>query len=326
MLTIDNVAINVISACVPNNTIDNRSISDNQKLINSIGVNKRRIVNNNQRTLDLCIGAAKEIFKQTTITKSEVDAVIFISQTPEYQLPASACIAQNLLGLKEEIIAYDVNLGCSGYTHGLFLASTLIKSGLNNVLLLAGEITSEIVDKADNSANLLFGDAGSATIVSKKQGSHLNFVLGNDGSGFEAIIVDNQKSYKTNYTNDYLTMNGGEVFTFTLKRIPKLIQDSLTYSKLDKEAINFYIFHQANLFMLKTLAKAISVPFEKFPISIDEYGNTSSASIPLTICHQKNVIKQKPDNILMAGFGVGLSWSSVIADLSYTKILPIVEI
>ena len=326
MIKIDNVGINSIASSVPKNIIDNRKISTNSKLIDSIGVNTRHIVVNNMTTMDLCIDAAQNIFKHNDIDKSSIDALIFISQTPEYQLPATACIAQNILGLREDIIAYDVNLGCSGYTHGLFLASTLINSGLNNILLLVGDTVSQIIKKDDTSTNLLFGDAGSATIVSKKEGKNLSFVLGNDGSGFEAIIIDNKKTNKTNYTNDYLTMNGGEVFTFTLKRIPKLINDSVQFVTLNKENINHYIFHQANLFMLKTLATTIGVSFDKFLISIDKYGNTSSTSIPLTICHQKDKIVKNPANVLMAGFGVGLSWSSVITDLDNTMILPVKEI
>ncbi len=326
MIQINNVGINSIASTVPKNIIDNRKISTNSKLINSIGVNTRHIVTNNMTTMDLCISSAQDIFKHNHIDKLSIDALIFISQTPEYQLPATACIAQNILGLREDIIAYDVNLGCSGYTHGLFLASTLINSGLNNILLLVGDAVSRTINKDDTSTNLLFGDAGSATIVSKKEGKNLSFVLGNDGSGFEAIIIDNKKTNKTNFINDYLTMNGGEVFTFTLKRIPKLIDNSLQFAQLDKQDISHYIFHQANLFIIKTLAKTIGIAFDKFPISIDKYGNTSSASIPLTICHKKDIIKQNPVNILMAGFGVGLSWSSVIADLSNTMILAVKEI
>ena len=326
MIKIHNVGIHSIATSVPTNAINNETVSDNHKLINSIGVSSRHIVINNMTTMDLCISAAQNIFKQNKIDKSKIDALIFISQTPEYQLPATACIAQNILGLREDIIAYDVNLGCSGYTHGLFLASTLVKSGLNNILLLVGDSVSNLIKDEDTNTSLLFGDAGSATIVSRKENSSLSFVIGNDGSGFEAIIVDNKKTNKTNFTNDYLTMNGGEVFTFTLKRIPTLIKQSLSFTNKTKEDINWFIFHQANLFMLKTLAKSISVPFAKFLISINKYGNTSSASIPLTICHKKDVIIKNSDNVLMAGFGVGLSWSSVIVDLTNTMILPIQEI
>ena len=325
MIKIEGVKISGISVCVPKNFVNNEDLTENKKLISSIGVKQRHIASENQHTMDLCVIAADKLIKEMDIEKNSIDAVIFVSQTPEYQLPATACIIQDILKLKNDIVAYDVNLGCSGYTHGLLLASSLVKSGLVSVLLLAGETPSKIVDENDSSANLLFGDAGSATIITQKVDSNISFVLGNDGSGFESIILDNDNNKKTNNKSNFLTMNGVEVFTFTLKRIPQLIKDTLTYSKLNKDDINYCIFHQANLLMLKTLAKSIDINFDKFLISIDKYGNTSSASIPLTICHNREKIVKNPEKILMAGFGVGLSWSTAVSDLKDTVILPIME-
>jgi 3-oxoacyl-[acyl-carrier-protein] synthase-3 len=323
MYKIPDICIRSISACVPKKIVKNIVDDDNSKIINNIGVKVRHLANNEQSAMDLCVAAAQNIFKQTSLSVSDVGAVIFISQTPEYQLPATACIIQDILGLSKNTVAYDVNLGCSGYTHGLFLASSLIQSGVENILLLTGDTISKTIKHDDSSTNLLFGDAGCATILSRKKGSSISCALGVDGSGFKAIIVDNKLAKRTSYKDDYLTMNGGEVFAFTLKRIPKLIKDSLDYANLEIDDIGCFIFHQANLFMLRALASSIGVEFKKFPTSIEQYGNTSSASIPLTICHNKKLIKKMT---LMAGFGVGLSWSSVIADLSDTNVLDIVEI
>jgi 3-oxoacyl-[acyl-carrier-protein] synthase-3 len=326
VIKIDGVKISGISACVPKSVVSNEDLTENQKLINSIGVKQRHIASENQHTMDLCVFAAENLIKEMDIEKNSIDAIIFVSQTPEYQLPATACIIQNILELKNNIVAYDVNLGCSGYTHGLLLASSLVQSGFNNVLLLVGDTVSKIVEENDSSSNLLFGDAGSATIITQQVDSDISFVLGSDGSGFESIIVDNSHNKKTNNKNDFLTMNGAEVFTFTLKRIPQLIKDTLAYSKLNKDDINHCIFHQANLFMLKTLARSIDINFDKFLISIDKYGNTSSASIPITICHNREKIVKNPEKVLMAGFGVGLSWSTAMSDLKDTVILPILEV
>lgn len=325
MVKVNNVKISGIAACVPRKIVNNNDLSDNIKLLNSIGVKKRRVVSGNQSTMDLCVSAAERLIKEVNLEKDSIDAVIFVSQTPEYQLPATACIIQKTLDLKNDIIAYDVNLGCSGYTHGLFLASSLISSGLQNVLLLVGDTISKIVDEEDSGSNLLFGDAGSATIISQQDGSDIGFVLGSDGSGFESIIVDSDKNGKTNNKSNYLTMKGAEVFTFTLQRIPNLIRETLSYLDLSKESVNYFIFHQANLFMLKTLAENIDLDFDNFLISIDEYGNTSSASIPITICHNREKILRTPGKSLMAGFGVGLSWSSAVSALEDTVILPIME-
>ena len=325
MVKVNNVKISGIASCVPKEVINNNDLTDNFKLINSIGVKQRRVVLGKQSTMDLCIEAAEKLIKELHLSKESIDAVIFVSQTPEYQLPATACIIQDKLDLKNNILAYDVNLGCSGYTHGLFLASSLITSGFQNVLLLVGDTISEIVDKEDSSSNLLFGDAGTASVLSKEAGSEIGFVVGNDGSGFESIILDSDKNHKTKNKSDYLTMKGAEVFAFTLKRIPNLIRETLNYLDLNKESINFFIFHQANLFMLKTLADNLDLGFDNFLISIDEYGNTSSASIPITICHNRKRILKNSGKSLMAGFGVGLSWSSAVSDLSETLILPIME-
>ena len=326
MVKIDNVRISGISSCVPKGVLNNEDLSDNHKLIDSIGVKQRHIVSAGQSTMDLCIAAARNLIKEMGIENDSIDAVIFVSQTPEYQLPATACIIQDRLGLKNDIVAYDVNLGCSGYTHGLFLASSIVSSGLDNILLLVGDTVSKIVEKDDSSSNLLFGDAGSATILTRKSGSDIRFILGSDGSGFESIIVDNSGNNKTNNKNDYLTMNGAEVFAFTLKRIPQLIQNTLTYSKLNKEDVEYFILHQANLFMLKTLAGNSDIDFDRFLISIDEYGNTSSASIPITICHNKDLLRKNPGRVVMAGFGVGLSWSTAVTDFEDTVVLPILEV
>jgi len=326
MIKVQNVKITGIAACVPKEVIKNNDLSDNTKLLDSIGVKQRHVVLENQSTMDLCVCAAERLIKELNIEKDRIDAIIFVSQTPEYQLPATACIIQNILGLKNNIIAYDVNLGCSGYTHGLFLASSLISSGLKNVLLLVGDTISKIVDKEDSSSNLLFGDAGSASIISQKNGSEIDFVLGNDGAGFESIIVDSDQNRKTCNKSDYLTMKGAEVFTFTLQRIPNLIKETLSYSDLNSKSINYFIFHQANLFMLKTLAENLDLNFNQFLISIDEYGNTSSASIPITICHNREKIFKAPGKSLMAGFGVGLSWSSAVSELEDTVILPVMEL
>ena len=322
MLQISDVSITEISSVVPNKFINNKENKTKKKLIKNIGVNTRHIADENISSVDLCVAAAKKIFDSKRIHPNDISCVIFVSQTPEFQLPASSIIIQDMLKLPKKTLGYDINLGCSGYTHGLFLAASLINSGLDNILLLNGDTVSKTIDLNDSGTNLLFGDAGCASLIKKTLGTHMVFSFGQDGSGYNSIILNNKFTKRKNENNDTLTMNGAEVFTFTLKRIPKLIEDLLSYSKNTINSIDYFIFHQANLFMLKSLSSNIGIPLEKFPLSIEKYGNTASASIPLTISLNSNI----SGKVLLAGFGVGLSWSAVITDLSCTNIHSISQI
>ena len=332
MHTIKDVAIAGISAYVPSNKVCNLGLSEKygetevKKLIKSIGVETRHVANETQTTSDLCLASAIKLLKTLNWEPDSVGALIFVSQTPDYQLPATACVLQTKLGLNNNTIAYDVNLGCSGYTYGLFLASTLLNSGVNRVLLLVGDTISKIIRPNDRSTELLFGDAGTATALNRQPGKSLSFTLGTDGSGFEHIIAKdkkiNDKSEK-GMSSAFLEMDGGEVFKFTLESVPKMINNFLLELNLSSEDIDACIYHQANRFMLKHLSKKSKFSPEQVPLSIVDFGNTSSASIPLTLCSQ---IFSKRDKVLMAGFGVGLSWGCVYADISDTLLLNVNEV
>ena len=332
MLNIKDVSIAAIAATVPSNKIYNSNLADRfgelevKKLIKSIGVETRHIANSSQTTSDLCYESGVRVLAELNWQPESVGALIFVSQTPDYQLPATACVLQSRLGLSNNTIAYDINLGCSGYSYGLFLASTLINSGVDRVLLLVGDTISKIVKPNDRSTELLFGDAGTATAIHKQSGMELSFTLGTDGSGFEHIIAKDKtinNKDERGMSSAFLEMDGGEVFKFTLEAVPKMINGFMTELNINSEDIDACIYHQANRFMLKHLSKKSNFTAEQIPLSIVDYGNTSSASIPLTLCSQK---LKNYNNILMAGFGVGLSWGAVYADLSSTLILDVVEV
>lgn len=332
MLSINDVEITAIASTVPATKINNIDLSEVfgevevKKIIKNIGVETRHVANDQQTTSNLCYESALRVLGKLNWAPESIGALIFVSQTPDYQLPATACILQARLGLSKNTIAYDVNLGCSGYVYGLYLASTLINSGIERVLLLVGDTISKIVKKNDRSTELLFGDAGTATALQKQKGTKLRFTLGSDGSGFEHIIAKD-KSINDNaergMSSAYLSMDGGEVFKFTLESVPAMLNSFMQELGLNSDDIDVCVYHQANRFMLKHLSKKSNFKPEQTPLSIVEYGNTSSASIPLTLCSQKILNKNK---VLMAGFGVGLSWGAVYADLSKTVLLNVVEV
>ncbi|MGF1747124.1 3-oxoacyl-ACP synthase III family protein [Vibrio cionasavignyae] len=333
MLTIKNVGISAVATSVPRECVNNYDLSERygeseiKKLISSIGVEERRISNKTITSADLCLDAARNLFDVTLIAAEDIQAVIFVSQTSEYQLPATACILQDKLKIPTSALAFDINMGCSGYVYGLQVASSLVSTGLKHVLLLVGDTISKIVKPGDRSTELLFGDAGTATLVSFDPDSELAFKLGTDGAGFNHIIAKQPilsnplKGRADHYS--FLEMDGGEVFSFTLKTVPRLVNGFLAELELTPDQVDNCFYHQANHFMLKHLLKKSKFNPSQVPISIDKYGNTSGASIPVTLCA---VPCSAYESTLLVGFGVGLSWGAAFCDLSHTKILPIKEL
>ncbi|MCE9793801.1 ketoacyl-ACP synthase III [Shewanella indica] len=330
MLTIQNVGIAAVATSVPRSCVRNSDLAavygelELKKLISSIGVEQRRVSGEFVTSADLCLDAARNLIGKTKISVDSIQAVIFVSQTSDYQLPATACVLQDKLNIPSSAMAFDINMGCSGYVYGLQVASSLINAGLKHVLLLVGDTISKIVKPGDRSTELLFGDAGTATLVSHQQNSKMTFELGTDGSGFEHIIaktpISPNKLLGRADDYSYLEMAGGEVFSFTLKIVPKLVNEFINNLGLSSEKIDSCFYHQANHFMLKHLSKKSKFDSEQLAISIDEFGNTSCASIPLTICARP---RSRYERSLLVGFGVGLSWGVVMCDLSKTIILPV---
>lgn len=329
MLAIKNISIKGISCTVPSRKVKNVDLSnvygnkETLKLISSIGVETRHVVDSVTTASDLCLSSAFKLIHSLNWNPKDIGALIFVSQTSDYQLPATACVLQNKLGLSSSALAFDINLGCSGYIYGLQVAASLVNSGINKILLLVGDTISKIVKPGDRSTELLFGDAGSATALQYEESNDvINFELGSDGAGWESIVSREQiKSDAIRGANNaYLEMNGGEVFTFTLKTVPSLVNNFLKDLNVEAKDIDLCVYHQANHFMLKHLSKKSNFNHDQVPISIDEFGNTSCASIPLTLCARERDNYKKT---LLVGFGVGLSWGVVMCDLSRTLLLPV---
>jgi 3-oxoacyl-[acyl-carrier-protein] synthase-3 len=300
---------------------------DARRLIKGTGIRERRI-SRGLCTSDLCHTAAQKLLQDLDWDPSSIDHLVFVTQSADHKFPASACILQQRLGLSTHCSAFDVNLGCSGYTYGLWIASKLLEPG-QRALFLAGDAGVSI-SPTDRSAIPLFGDCGTATALERPlqgEGIEIALVGGTDGSGYANIIVPagggRLKSSPATLvskpgpdgifrTDEDLYMNGAEVFAFAIREVPPLLERCLTLKGWDKNEVDAFVFHQANAFMLSTIANKVGLPMSKVPVSIELFGNTSSASIPLTltVC-LREALQQGGTKLLLAGFGIGWSWAAL---------------
>ena len=302
------------------------------------GIEKARIAGAHQTAADLGFSAADHLLNNMNIKRDRVGVLNFVSHSPDYRRPATACVLQHRLGLSKECAALDISLGCSAFVYGLqSVCSALVSSDAEYGLLIVGETVSKMTNPGDRATAMVFGDAGGAALISRKQGAIINGLLRSDGSGFRAIIAP-AGGFRNRYADDQemawsdgnkrtlfnLHMNGNDVFNFTISDVPRAIQDFWARSETSVDDYDRYILHQANQFIHKQLARKLAIPPEKMPLSLDRYGNTSAASIPLTLsdCYQDR--EAGIERVLMCGFGVGLSWGVVSADIDLASVLPVV--
>jgi 3-oxoacyl-[acyl-carrier-protein] synthase-3 len=346
-----NVGISAVSACVPRKVEYNKNLGylisnedEIERLIQSTCIEERRIADENICASDLCFKAAEKLLEDNKVDKTKIDALIFVSQTPDYHQPATAMSIQHKLKLPKSTLSFDVNLACSGYVYGLSIAFSYAQTeGINAVLLLTGDTLSKTVSQKDKTTLPLFGDAGTATLVEKGKYPHSYFTLNSDGSEAEIINIpcggyrqpSNHKSLEYmadidgNIRNgEQLYMDGAEVFNFGLREVPKDIKNLLAFAGEMQDNIDMIIYHQANKFMTDFFTKKLKFSTEKTPYSISKFGNTSSASIPLTIVsalrNSDRYIKR--NKVIISGFGAGLSWGSALIDLSNVKISALIEL
>lgn len=345
------LGISAMSAAVPKNIIRNYeytqyfSKEDVHDIVDKIGVYERRFVDNDVCSSDLCFAAAEKLFSDNDIDRSEIDLLVFISQTPDYKMPATSVLLQNRLGLPTSTMAFDINLGCSAFIYGLSVVFGLLQTdSIRKALILNGETRSKVYSPKDRRTAFIFGDAGVAAIVEKdevKFGDSF-FAFHSDGAGEDLIkipaggyrkqssvetleekVVDefgNIRSEEQGY------MNGSDVFNFVIREIPKDIKQLLEFSNKEIENIDYYVFHQANSFINSYLAKKLKLNTDKIPTTIEKYGNTSSVSVPLTIVSElKNKLTDKTE-LLLSAFGVGMTWASAIMTMNECKISDIVEL
>lgn len=298
-----------------------------ESVVKSIGVESRRIAAVNETACDLAVKAAKTLFQEKSIKPESIDFLLFCTQSPDYFMPSTSCIIQNRLGIPTSAGAFDYDLGCSGYVYGLAIANSFVESGFaKNVLLLTADTISKYLHPLDKN-RLLFGDAASATVISTDGIAEIGqFEKGTDGSGFEHIIVRNGGNRHKELTgnshldesgfphfDDHFDMDGEAVFNFTLERIPMLIQGCLEKNRVRKEDVGYYVFHQANKYMLNTLRKINQLPKDSFFVDLSDTGNTTSSTVPIGLAKSLEAGNIHKDmNVMVAGFGVGLSWAATI--------------
>ena len=298
-----------------------------EKIEKKVGIRERHIAREDETSLDMAYEASSKVLQG--YDKNKIDFILLCTQSPDYFLPTSACILQERLGLRTDIGAFDFNLGCSGYIYGLAAAKGFIHSGVaKSVLLVVSETYTRFIHEKDFSNQTIFGDASAATIIEKDDRELiLDFVLGTDGRGWDKLVVPNggmRNRYDPNAkatedesgnlrTPNNLYMNGTEIFNFSIDTVPKMVARILQKNRLEIDAVDYFIFHQANRYMIEYLRKKIKIPREKFFQDMLHTGNTVSATIPIALKESldRGVVK-KGDRLLLCGFGVGYSWGAAI--------------
>jgi 3-oxoacyl-[acyl-carrier-protein] synthase III len=336
--TFDCVAIESIASVVPSSfqMMDSEflGIDDSEiaKITSITGITQVAIAPLQVTSLDLCVVAAESLLSQTPSYVNEIDVIIFVSQTRDYILPSSASLAQARLGLSDASLCLDVPSGCTGYLHGLFLASTFLQSAAaNKVLLLCGETNSRLVNKADKSVAMIFGDAGSATVLGKRSGFDSFFAFKTDGTGYDKIIISEggarhpfraDSLLESVYENGNLRrpldmkMDGMSVFHFAITSVPKLVSETLSKLSLSPESIDLFASHQANRLIVHQLSKKCGFGLQQSPFLASKFGNTGPVSIPLLLTEGFANDTSQLSKVMMCGFGVGLNWGVCLVNLS----------
>jgi 3-oxoacyl-[acyl-carrier-protein] synthase-3 len=304
-----------------------------EKIEEKTGIVERRIAAEGECSSDLGVAAARKLFASGACAATDVDYLLLCTQSPDYFLPTTACVMQDRLGIPKTAGALDFNLGCSGYVYGLGLAKGLVETGqARKVLLVTAETYSKFIHAGDKSVRTLFGDGAAATLVEATEdgpgGDPIGpFVYGTDGAGACNLIVPRgglrrpregvAEAHEDESGNvrseDNLYMNGSEIFTFTLRAIPKSVKDLLAVAKLGMDDVDLFVFHQANRFMLEHLRTKLGIPAERFQMSLDRVGNTVSSTIPIALKDAQAAGKLRSGaRVMLVGFGVGYSWGSTM--------------
>tara|TARA_A100001388_G_scaffold275703_1_gene261740 strand:+ start:75 stop:1040 length:966 start_codon:yes stop_codon:yes gene_type:complete len=308
-----------VSSFLPKNKLTNDELEllfpswKSEKILDKTGIRTRHIANFSQGSEDLALAAAENLFKENQISlkKDDIDSLIVLTQTSSQIIPSSACKIHSKLDLKENCLAFDINQGCAGYIYGLQVANSMIESKASKyILLLTSDVYSKIINKKEANLSTLFGDGATATLIGAEEKNIKNssigpFQFGTDGSKFEKLICKN--NFANSLKNNFLYMDGPSILEFTLKKVPEAIHKYLKNNFFSMDDFDYVIFHQANKFILEKLYKKIGI-IDKGIIDMIDSGNTASGSIPLAI---ENLIKRnsyKKSNILLVGFGSGLSW------------------
>jgi len=326
--------IKAISYYLPEKVVTNEQLVKEfpewsvDKVAQKVGVDARHLAAPEETAGDMAEKAARKLFEEYQIDSKNIDFLMLCTQSPDYFLPSTSCVLQNRLSIPTSAGAFDYNLGCSGCVYGMAMAKGLIAAGIaKNVLLLTAETYNKYLHPSDKSNRSIFGDGAAACLISTDGFAEIGeFVLGTDGSGANHLIVKTGGSRQKAATglsivddeghiwyDDYLYMNGGAIFNFTLDAVPAMMAQILEKNQLQKDEIDYYVFHQANKFMLNTIRKVCVLPKDKFYVSLAETGNTVSSTVLIGLkdC-LSNLTVKAGDKVMISGFGVGLSWGGTV--------------
>lgn len=326
--------ISAVSTYFPDCGVSNEELESQfedftaEKIFEKTGIRNRKIAGSEECASDLAVAAAESLFSDYRIDRSEVDSLILCTQTPDYFLPTTSCLIQERLGLSSNLAAFDVNLGCSGYIYCLGIAKGLIESGqVTSVLVLNSDTYSKLLHPEDRNVRSIFGDAAAATLVQAVEANSAPigpFVYGTDGRGKNDLLVKSGAFREPSVSKNNaprLFMDGPKVFQFTIKQVPKLLEELCKRSKVCLDDVDSFVFHQANRFMLEHLRDKLGIPKEKFPIELETSGNTVSASIPIALESAVRSGRLHPGmKVALVGFGVGFSWGATL--IEWGKVLP----
>lgn len=349
-LQYEGIGITAMAAAVPKRVIKNREYTDVfteeevAEIVDKTGIEERRFADENTCSSDLCLAAAEKLIADNNINKEEIDLLVFISQTPDYRMPATSVTLQHRLGLPNSTIAFDINLGCSAFIYGLSVVYGMMeRSGLRKALLLDGETRSKVYSPRDRRSAFLFGDGGVAALIERdpKFGKS-TFSLNSDGSRADLIMIPaggyrkmssaetvvekvvdefgNMRSDEQGY------MRGGDVFNFVIREIPRDIKNTLAFAEMTVDSFDYVVFHQANNFINSYIMKKMKLDAAKIPSTIAKFGNTSSVSVPLTIVSELQGKLDGKKELLLSAFGVGMTWATGIVPFFDCRISDIVEV
>lgn len=351
ILKYKNVGISALAACVPKRVIDNYHYDldiwpedEVKKVVDKVGVAERRFVDEKTCSSDLCFAAAEKLIVDNNLDRSEIDLLVFLSQTPDYRMPATSILLQDRLGLPMSTMAFDIQLGCSGFINALSIVYALMQNhGFRKALLLDGETRSKVYSRKDRREAFIFGDAGVAALIERDEKfGESHFSLNSDGSRGNLIMIpgggyrnmssiDTLKEkvvdeYGNIRTDENGYMNGADVFNFVLVEVPKDIKRLIAETGEDIQKMDYYIFHQANAFINNHIAKKLKLDRDRIPWTIQKYGNTSSVSVPLTIVSELKDRMEGKKRLMLSAFGVGMAWATAIVPFVDCRISEIVEI
>ena len=350
MLCYEGIGITAMAAAVPRRIIKNLKYTEFfpadqvKEVVDKVGVLERRFADEETCSSDLCYAAAEKLIADNNVDKSEIDLLVFLSQTPDYRMPATSIILQDRLGLPQSCVAFDMQLGCAGFCYAMSVVYGMMQNGnIRKALILDGETRSKVYSPKDRRSAFIFGDGGVAALVEKDEKFGKSwFSLNSDGSRYDLIMIkgggyrnmSSEETLKERVVDEYGNirsdeqgyMRGGDVFNFVIREIPRDIKKTIEFSGVDKDSIDYIVFHQANNFINTYIAKKMKLDADKIPHTIEKFGNTSSVSVPLTIVSELKDKLEGSKTLLLSAFGVGMCWATGIVPFVDCKVSEIVEV